>query len=488
MSNLLFNGLEESASNFPKKVAISTDAESSTYSELWEDSSQVAIALLDRGVQKGERVGIFLGRSTTFVKSIYGILRLGAVYVPLDVRCPYERNKKIAQDCDISIIVSDESNLLAARKLGEACFAEVITITQCLELKTNREPNVSISQTDPAYILYTSGSTGSPKGVTHSHFSGLQFVNWAVKYFEVGSQDRVASISPFHFDLSTFDIFSSLSGGAEICLVPPAVSYLAVSFAEFLSQKKISIVYSVPTVFCRLGLSGELKKQNLRWLRLAIYAGEVFQFQHLNVLREQLASVRIVNLYGPTETNVVTYYDLSEAPFPLTEDVPIGKLCPYAKGHVADETCEKGELIVTSKSMMLGYWGKIKNSDDEKLYKTGDVVSKDGRGNFRFHGRIDGMVKSRGFRIELGEVEGALAMDESLLESAVVAFPDDQIGQKLKAFVVMREGASFDEKGIKFNCSQFVPPYMVPDDVIPIEGLPRTSTGKVDRIKLRGLT
>ncbi len=352
-----------------------------------------------------------------------------------------------------------------------------------------------------AYILYTSGSTGQPKGVMLSHRAALAFVGWAYKTFKMASNDIVSSHAPLHFDLSIFDIFVSVMAGATICLVPQGLSSFPKSVVNFIEHNKISTWYSVPSILIQLVLHGNLKEKKFPTLRQVLFAGEVFPSKYLSKLMGLIPDADYYNLYGPTETNVITYYQVKEPP-PFDTTIPIGLLCDNVKsfivgdsGNIVDEG-DIGELYVECPTLMDGYWNDDQKTQEalminpfappskKKLYKTGDLVHWNTNGNLEYHGRCDAMIKSRGYRIELGEVETALSAHPGLKEVAVTAVPDDQIGNKIIAVIVPKTLEEVTENDVKKFCSKKLSGFMVPERVCFVDAIPRTSTGKIDRKKL----
>jgi amino acid adenylation domain-containing protein len=357
-------------------------------------------------------------------------------------------------------------------------------------------------ETDPAYLLYTSGSTGTPKGVILSHRNALTFVDWAADSLEVGPDDRLSNHAPHHFDLSVFDIYAASRSGACVVLVPDAVSPFPMDLARWIDEKEISIWYSVPSALIRLLLHGKIDRYPYKKLRSILFAGEVFPVKYLRDLMKQLRHADFFNWYGPTETNVCTYYKVPNPLDPSAADIPIGKACGNTEVFAVDgnervlSPGKTGELYVTGPSVMLGYWGlrdktaqvlqanPFEPAYDQPLYRTGDIVRLEPDGNYGFIGRKDHMVKSRGHRIELGEIEQVLYQHELVREAVVVAVPDDEIGSRLKAFVAPNGTGSASSSDLQSFCLARLPKYMVPEAFILKSELPKTSTGKIDRVTL----
>jgi amino acid adenylation domain-containing protein len=326
----------------------------------------------------------------------------------------------------------------------------------------------------------------------HSHSSALAFVEWAAAEIGVGPEDRLSSHAPFHFDLSTFDLFAAAAASAAVVLVPREASVFPRELARFIREAGITVWYSVPSALSMLATRGGLAEEGLDELRAVLFAGEVFPTKYLRQLMELVPRARFYNLYGPTETNVCTWYEVPRGERTGPDPIPIGRPIPGDDVRVVDEdggsvpAGATGELLVHGATVMLGYWGDpertalvLETAGGERIYRTGDLVSEASDGNLMFVGRRDAQVKSRGYRIELGEIENALHAHDQVAECAVVAIPDELVTNRLKAFVVPREGLAAPE--IMHWCRERLPPQMVPDEVELCTELPRSSTGKIDR-------
>jgi amino acid adenylation domain-containing protein len=524
MAYLLHHLLHASAVNSPDKEALRFDGKSLSYHQLDCLSNQLARALKSIGVERGDRVGIYVHKSLASIIAIFGILKAGGVYVPLDPGAPAGRLAYITRNCDIRVVITSNAKLKTLSEFYEnKTPVEYILLTdemleesgniptyvnwvqwnEVLAFESDLLPPNGTIETDLAYILYTSGSTGDPKGVMIAHRTIFTFINWCSNKFEISPDDRVTSHAPLHFDLSTFDIFVAIKAGATIVLIPEKASVFPINLVKLLQNEKITVTYMVPSIFSLMVNYGKLKQHDLTYLRIILFAGEVFPIKYLRQLVEAIPHAEYYNLYGPTETNVCTYYkvqagDLSDD---RTAPVPIGIACENMEVFALDENGQRvtdagiqGELWARGSCVALGYWGDpektakafIRNPHqphfDEIAYRTGDLVSLDIDGkNWLFVGRRDHMIKSRGYRIELGDIEAALYDHERVKEAAVIAIPDDLIGNRLKAFIVLQETNGVSVGDLKAFCGQKLPIYMVPESIELLKALPKTSTGKVNR-------
>jgi amino acid adenylation domain-containing protein len=507
---MLHDLLSAAAEREGARIAVVDGDRELSYAELDARSTTLAAAMVDRGVQPGDRVGLLLEKSLEAVIAIYGTLKAGAVYVPLDDQAPVRRLAYIARDAGIRCLVSSEAKADVCRQM-RADGVPLQTIVgaaggpdeeQGLEWllwdAVEGYPPAPPVEADPdalAYILYTSGSTGEPKGVMLSHANGLAFVLWAAGEVGVLPEDRLSSHAPFHFDLSIFDLFAAAAGAATLVLVPRELSLFPVMLARFIAEQSITVWYSVPSALTALVQRGELERPSLPTLRVVIFAGEVFPIKYLARLMELVPNPRYLNFYGPTETNVCTWYEVQRDDS-LAADLPIGKPLPGVSAAIAlDDGApapdgELGELVIGGPTVMHGYWNDPTRTDralrlegDTRYYRTGDLVRRRSDGELMFAGRRDAQIKTRGYRVELGEIEAALNAIEAVVEAAVIAVPDDLITNRLKAFVVT--SAPVSEAQLTRLCRERLPRHMIPDEIELRSELPKSSTGKIDRRALQ---
>jgi amino acid adenylation domain-containing protein len=521
--------LTEAAKRQPQRPAVESASHLLTYRDLDRRSNKLARLLLRLGVGTGDRVGILAAKSADAVVGVYGALKAGACYVPLDAKAPSGRLSHIVRDSGTAVIVANEATRSRAAALADAVPQQTTVIELSVPGRGERDdasvtaqgaavmPWAAVAresedplaeeraiETDLAYILYTSGSTGTPKGVMISHRNSLTFVEWAAAAAGLSEQDRVCSPAPLHFDLSVFDVFATCRAAACMTVLPDGAATFPQSIAKWLAAERVSVWYSVPSVLVLLARYGSLQRLDLSGLRTVIFAGEVFPPRHLARLMAELPHARYLNWYGPTETNVCTAFEVPAGWADAGGPVPIGKACANtevfavtSEGRRAARAGETGELYVRGPSVMRGYWGQqartaealvrnpLRPEYDELVYRTGDLVTLEPGGNYAYLGRRDSMVKIRGYRVELGEVEATLYRHPAIREAAVLPVADELLGTRLRA-VVTQDGAdnNLTCENVLDHCRQWLPSYMVPDIVEFRDGLPRTSTGKVDRAGL----
>ncbi len=507
--------LTRSAAAYGDRLAIVEPSGATiSYSELDRLSNGVRDLLLARGIRRGDRVSFYLRKSIDSVAVIFGVLKAGGAYVPLDPGAPPARNAFILKDCAVSRLVIEREfveplkrELLQNGDDVEFTVLEEVGGGEPLRLALAREAlrqgsSVDGSATDLAYILYTSGSTGRPKGVCLSHRAAVSFVDWCTDLLEPTPQDRFSSHAPFHFDLSILDLYVPLKNGAAIVLIGEDLGKDPQNLARLISDQKLTVWYSTPSVLALLIQFGKLNERDLSTLRAVLFAGEVFPIKHLKALQRRLNGTRLINLYGPTETNVCTFYEAKgEIPPERTEPLPIGKACSHLMTKVIDpsgrtvEPGGEGELCVSGAGVMDGYWNRpdrtdqafLTDADGVSWYRTGDVVQEQADGNYQFLGRRDRMVKKRGYRIELGEIEAGLYRHPEVMEAAVVACSNEDQEVQLKAFLTLRGPQRISMIELKSFCVQNLPSYMIPDQFRFSDSLPKTSTDKIDYQQLLNL-
>lgn len=490
----------DSARRAPDDLAVAGPEGAVTYGELDRAADLLAAALRDRGVRRADRVVIWLDKSIAAVTAMQALLRSAAVYVPVDPANPPHRVALIARSCSAAVIVTDSRR--AAELRGSGLHVPELYVLD--ELPGGGEgpdrnadgggPRARVeapaAPDDLAYILYTSGSTGEPKGVCVTHHNALAFVRWAAGELGATRRDRFANHAPFSFDLSVLDLYVAFLAGASVHLVPSGTAYAPQQLTEFLLGERITVWYSVPSVLILMIRDGGLcDVPRPPQLRALLFAGEPFAPEHLARLHRHWDGIRFLNLYGPTETNVCTFHEVTPEDVGTGRPVPIGRACSGDEAWAVREdgrravAGEEGELTVSGPTVMAGYWGREAHHGP---YRTGDRVRVRADGGFDYLGRRDHMAKVRGHRIELGEIEAALLRHPGVSETAVLV---DGTGTaaRIVAVVVPRDRPP-GLLALKRHCAERLPRYMIPDVVLSVAELPRTGNGKTDHRLLRETT
>lgn len=521
---LLTQGVTQAANSQPEHEAVRFSGQSLSYADLELKSNQLASMLLELGLNRGDRVGINMNKGLESAVAMYGIMKAGGAYVPLDPFAPANRIGYVIKDCGIRHVLakpnkSDNLRQILAEETtsGKTPLEFLIGIGPEEDLPAkcftwddvyslpDSQPTKDLTEQDLAYILYTSGSTGTPKGIMHTHRSGLSFAEWAVETYQLQTTDRVSNHAPLHFDLSTFDFFATGIAGGTTIIIPEALTKFPANLSRLIENERISVWYSVPFALIQLMQRGELTQHDTSSLRWILFAGEVFPTKHLRELMQLLPNIRFSNLYGPTETNVCTYYHVENIPEDTDETIPIGITCSNIEGLVLDAddqpvpAGEVGELVIRGGVVMKGYWGQPEKTQagfyrrpafeqfEDRFYRTGDLVHLDENGNYRYLGRKDRQIKTRGYRVELDEVEVALLSHEAVHEAAAYPVPDGQGSNLIESAVIPKDGFLLDESVLVDHLGKRLPPYAIPVKIDILVEFPRTSTGKINRRELQAL-
>lgn len=488
---MLYNLLINSAAKYPDNTAIEDKNGSISYRELLKSSSVLGGILQNRFKDK-RLIGVLMEKSINSLIAIFGILSVQSAYVPLDESLPHERLQYIIEDAGLDCLITDKLHYDLALKL---CEKENILLFD--ETKLFPDDNKTFwSEADDlynrlaenmeeslAYILYTSGSTGFPKGIMHTHKSALAFINWAADYFKVNDGDIFSSHAPFHFDLSIFDIYVCIAVGAKLCILPKSISSFPTSLINYIKLKGITVWYSVPYILVNMFSESNIDKCDFDSLRIIIYAGEAMMPRDAARIQKKLPQADLYNLYGPTETNVITYYKLTHDTYKRNDQqIPIGYPCPYANIQVLDQEGnevkdgESGELVVKSNSLMMGYVNKDHLKTDN--YSTGDIVKKESGGLLVFIGRKDHMVKLNGFRVELGDIEHHVKCFEGIKDCYAKV---SKLNSRDIIEVMIEADKVIQIEELKQFMTSRLPGYMLPYNYVICNNLERNSRGKLIR-------
>lgn len=519
---LLSQLIDRASQADPDREAISDGTERLNYGQLVERANRLAHLLVDEGVRRGDRVGIFLPRCVDTAVAVHGILKAGAAFVPIDPKTPSGGLGRLLSECGIRHLISQDnlvSRLLAPLRdaAGDMCVvgpsvpvhgARCRPWTDMHAYDGLAGPDLRILSDDLAYIMYSSGSTGRPKGIMHTHRSGLAYAELSVDTYGVAPADRIGNHSPLHFDMSTFGYFSGPFASATTVIIPEAHTKLVASLSELIERERVTIWYSVPLALIQLLLRGGIEGRDLGALRWVLFGGEPFPADHLRTLMSKLPGARFSNVYGPAEVNQCAFYHVP----PLTDaacevahgqPIPIGEIWENTEALVVDQqdrpvaSGEAGELLVRSATMMRGYWGRPDldaqsfyrpewiEGPPRVFYRTGDLVRRRDDGQLMFLGRKDRQVKVRGYRVELDDVEHALGTHASVEESAVFAVCAADGTKSIEAALTLRADRQASDDELRTYLGQTLSWYAVPQRISILSTLPRTGTDKIDRTRLQ---
>lgn len=490
--------------------ALSDGADALTYGELAGMAGRVATALRSLGVEPGDRVAIQLAKSVHSFVAVHGVLRAGAVMVPIDSRAPVEHTVSVLVDADVHVVISDAPVERLARIADRAGLTGVVRRAgpdgsessgiSCVDWEAlgglDPAPLPDRDADDDAYVIYTSGSTGRPKGIVHTHRSALAYVRLAASAYGLRSDDRMANIAGLHFDQSTFELYVAPFVGCAVTVVPDAALRFPASVSELVERERVTVWYSVPFVLRQLVARGALETRDLSSIRWILYGGESYPPPELAELMAAVPSATVSNVYGPAEVNQCMRFDLPGAP---TSDspIPIGRAWEETEtALVARDGSEvlgaAGELLVASTTMMSRYLNRPDLTDRAvvtrtfpdrtatRWYRTGDLVEPNADGDLVFVGRVDNQVKVRGQRIELEAIDLTIRELDAVVEVATVVV-DTGPTPGVIAVIEVRGGATLTPRQIQRHVASRHPPAAVPVDVVIVDDLPRTASAKVDR-------
>jgi amino acid adenylation domain-containing protein len=531
ISPLLHQSIEHHSKVTPNHIAIDEGDRSISYLDLATAMQATASYLQTLGIEKSERIGLLNSNGIEACIAILGSLRAGACYVPLNTTFPGKRLEAIVKDAGIRIIISSKQHLAklvdfsekySGVKLGSLIILDVSdeeirshnsfeNLSSCFNkiaggeiLKKDFSPkSCSATENDLAYIMYTSGTTGNPKGVMISHNNVTSFLTWAIEYFSLTSQDRMSNHSDISFDLSVFDIFGAFYSGATLCPISQPGDFAFP--ANFIKDRKLTIWFSVPSVIGTLWKSGQLTEgaftNHLRW---AIFCGEALAPKYADAWITTHPKTPICNLYGPTEATIAcTYHNVGiDSTFDPSQDVPIGFPIGNTEINVLNDDLKKitgknsiGKLTISGPQLSQGYWKKEEltnkvffSNEQSRFYDSGDLAYSDENNLIRFVGRKDTQVKIRGYRVELGDIENAIIGHSTVNEVAVLFF--DTPSPLLIATVALQSEAmdrsnNAIEEDILDHCERLIPSYMIPRRIDFFTELPKNVNGKIDRNAIR---
>lgn len=491
--------LRKSVDKYPDKMALIDENKSVTFKEINDRAMRLASCIL---AQCGEiynmPIAVYMDKSVDSIISFMGILYSGNFYVPIDKKSPQERINRILEVlAPVAIITQGEQpdDLKKWKNIDyedskETFFDEEKMLTHLKH----------VLDVDPVYVLFTSGSTGIPKGVAINHKSVIDYTEWLHNQFRFDDQTIFGEQAPFYFDNSILDIYSTLKNSATMVIIPERLFIFHNKLFEFLNEYKINTIFWVPSALIGVANSGVLERERLMYMEKVLFCGEVMPNKQLNLWRKEYPDLLYANLYGPTEiTDVCTYY-VVDREFQDDEPLPIGKACENTQVLILDDDNllakegEIGELCVRGSCLSLGYYNDFRKTDQvfvqnplnnryyEKIYKTGDLARVNSLGELIYIGRKDFQIKHQGHRIELGEIETNVYSIEGVHQNCALYYAEQN-----KIILFYSGEDTLSEKDVYMKMLQKIPKYMMPEVIYKIPKFPLNINGKIDRVKLRSL-
>lgn len=490
--------LEATACKFKHKTAFISPKEQLTFLELMNTAKKIGSFIAEKTAPKNPVV-VYMEKGVSCISAYLGAVYSGCFYVPVDSKMPLERVRLILDTLKPSVIIYDDSTAVACEQL--ACSCCTASYSKALEHETDEslieKVRKHIKSTDLLYVLFTSGSTGIPKGVTISHLAVMDFAEWICNKFNLTEENTLCSQAPFYFDASVPDLYIPLKTGATTYIPPKLYYTFPKKILAYIEKNQINTLIWVPSALCNVVNCNALSLYSPESVKLVIFCGEIMPCKHLNVLKKHLKNATFVNMYGPTEATYACMYYIIDRDFRDDEILPLGTACENTEILLIGDDekpviteGEKGEICILGQCLSSGYYAApqktmeafvqnpVNSCFNEIMYKTGDLAYYDESGNLIFAGRKDHQIKRLGHRIELGEIESSvLSVDR--VESACCIF-DENSSEIIAVYT-----GNTSESSIKNVLKDKLPAYMLPNLIKNIQSMPMNLNGKIDRIALK---
>ena len=490
--------LDATAARFPQKVAFTDEVRSITFSELKDEAIHIATALAGMKDCFKKPVAIYMDKQVECIAAMMGVAYSGNFYTVLDITMPKARIEKILTTLQPVAVITTAKYVEKAKEFsGESTvfvYEDMLQLPADLELVNCRKEKVI--STDVLFVLFTSGSTGIPKGAIIPHRAVIEYADWISECFPIDETTIFANQTPFYFIMSAFEIFQTIRNGCTTHVIPKMAFMFPGMLMDFLKEREVNTLYWVPTILCMVANLGALTEIHIPNLRLIMFGAEVMPTKQLNMWRRAYPDVMFVNQYGPTEMTEICGYYVLDREIPDHEAIPIGKASEHMDLLILGENDqpvkdgEIGELCGRGPSLAYGYYNDpertaevfvqnpLNTAYEEKIYRSGDLVRINEYGEMVYMGRKDFQIKHLGHRIELGEIENAVTSLEGI-DRACCFYNTEQ------SKIVLFYTGQLDKKVIPGKLRTLIPDYMIPNVVHWLDSMPVNLNGKIDRALLK---
>ena len=497
MYKTIFELLEETTRKYPDKIAFTDSNGEITYKEFVKKSKIIGTSL-SKNNWLNKPIAIYLDKNINCLTSMIGINYSGNFYTIIDNKMPLDRIKNIFQTLEPVCVITDTKNSTNLKKI-ESKFETLLVNNLDDKIDQTKLDDIKskIIDTDPMYVLFTSGSTGIPKGTVLNHRAVISYIKWFKETMGINDKTIFGSQTPFYFSMSVSDIFSTMASGATFHIIPKMLFSFPLKLIDFLNEKKINTIYWVPSALCIVANFKALDVSIPKYLNKILFAGEVMPMKQLNIWRKKLPNAMYANLFGPTETTDICSYYIVDREFLDHETLPIGKHCDNCdlliikEDNTLAKVNEEGELYARGSFLSSGYYKNQEKTKEvfvqnpindlypEIVYKTGDIVKLNDQGELIYLSRKDFQIKHMGYRIELGEIESAIN-SISDIETCVCIYDTDT-----SKIVLFYKANDLEKEDVLKQAKDKLPQYMWPNEIIKINKIPYNSNGKIDRKQLK---
>jgi len=491
--------LENSALHYPTRMAFGDTEKDITFCDLVAASKAVGTVLADK-IEIAEPVAFYMDKSVDAVCGMFGVVYAGGFYSFLDVKQPQARTESVTGILEPKVIFTDAENY--EKISGYNTGAQIIVLADLLAEKTDideeklHKVRVNFQDVNPLYVNFTSGSTGVPKGVVVSHRSVIEFIDCFTKIFGIKETDIIGNQAPFDFDVSVKDIYSGLMTGAKVQIIPKKYFSQPTNLMDYLADKEITTLIWAVSAMCFVSVMKGFDYRLPEKIHTVMFSGEVLPIKHYRIWKNFLPNAKFVNLYGPTEITCNCTYYVLDREFGDADVIPMGKAFPNEKVFLLDENDKlvtdkgvQGEICVGGTALALGYYKDRERTDqafvqnplntayNELIYRTGDLGKYDENGDLVYVSRKDFQIKHLGHRIELGEIEAVTTARAGVTRSCCIY---DSEKQRLILFYTGER----EKVELMKELRTVLPPFMLPNSLVPVEEMPLNKNGKIDRNKL----